>query len=71
MPLAEAAAEHPELVRERLGTIVPAADPFTARNEARWRDGVFVYVPAGARARGADQADGLRRPRTRRSSGGR
>jgi Fe-S cluster assembly protein SufD len=49
MPLAEAAATHPELLRSRLGTIVPAADPFTARNEARWRDGLFVYVPAGAR----------------------
>lgn len=49
IPLAEAAAEHPELVRDRLGTIVPAADPFTARNEARWRDGMFVYVPPGTR----------------------
>jgi Fe-S cluster assembly protein SufD len=49
MPLAEAAAEHPELVRERLGTIVPAADPFTARNQARWRDGLLVWVPAGRR----------------------
>jgi Fe-S cluster assembly protein SufD len=47
LPLAEAAAEHPELLREHLGTIVPANDAFTARNEARWRDGVFVYVPAG------------------------
>jgi Fe-S cluster assembly protein SufD len=49
LPLAEAAATHPELVRERLGTIVPAADAFTARNEARWRDGLLVYVPAGTR----------------------
>jgi Fe-S cluster assembly protein SufD len=49
MPLAEAAEAHPELVRERLGTIVPAADAFTGRNEERWRDGVFVHVPAGAR----------------------
>jgi Fe-S cluster assembly protein SufD len=48
MPLAEAAAEHPDLLREHLGAIVPATDAFTARNEARWRDGVFVYVPAGA-----------------------
>ena len=47
MPLAQAAAEHPELVRERLGTIVPAGDAFTARNESRWRDGVQVYVPDG------------------------
>ncbi len=49
MPLAEAAAEYPDLVGERLGTIVPANDAFTARNQARWRDGVFVHVPAGAR----------------------
>ena len=28
--------------------MVPAADVFTARNESRWRDGVFVHVPAGA-----------------------
>jgi len=49
MPLAEAAARHPELVRGHLGQIVPAADLFTARNESRWRDGVLVYVPRGAR----------------------
>ncbi len=49
MPLAEAATRHPELVREHLGAIVPVADPFTARNQARWRDGLFVYVPAGTR----------------------
>ncbi len=49
MPLAEAAAEHPELVRERLGTVVEANDAFTARNAARWRDGLLVWVPAGTR----------------------
>jgi Fe-S cluster assembly protein SufD len=49
LPLAEAAATHPELVREHLGTIVPANDPFTARNESRWRDGILVHVPHGAR----------------------
>jgi Fe-S cluster assembly protein SufD len=49
MPLAEAAATHADLVRDRLGTIVPADDVFTARNEARWRNGVFVHVPAGER----------------------
>ncbi len=49
LPLAEAAARHPELVRQHLGTVVPATDPFAARNEARWRDGVFVHVPAGTR----------------------
>src|SRR3954452_23928555 len=49
MPLAAAAAAHPEHLRERLGAIVPANDPFTARNEARWRDGLLVYVPDGTR----------------------
>jgi Fe-S cluster assembly protein SufD len=47
MPLAEAAVRHPELVRERLGEVVPAADIFTARNESRWRDGILVHVPDG------------------------
>ena len=47
MPLAEAAARHPGLVREWLGTIVPVNDPFTARNQSRWRDGVFILVPSG------------------------
>jgi Fe-S cluster assembly protein SufD len=49
MPLAEAAVQYPELVRDRLGEIVPSNDIFTARNESRWRDGVFVYVPHGTR----------------------
>jgi Fe-S cluster assembly protein SufD len=47
LPLAEAAAKLPELVRERLGAVVDADDPFVARNESAWRDGVFVYVPRG------------------------
>jgi Fe-S cluster assembly protein SufD len=47
LPLAEAAAERPELIADHLGTIVTAADAFTTRNEARWRDGMLVYVPAG------------------------
>jgi Fe-S cluster assembly protein SufD len=49
MPLAEAAATHPDLLRERLGAIVPASDAFTTRNEARWRDGLLVHVPGGTR----------------------
>ena len=47
MPLAEAAVEHSDLVAEHLGTIVAPGDAFTARNQARWRDGMLVYVPAG------------------------
>ncbi len=49
LPLAEAAAGHPDLVRDRLGSLVGSSDPFVARNDSRWRDGVFVYVPAGSR----------------------
>jgi Fe-S cluster assembly protein SufD len=49
LPLAEAAASHDELIRERLGSLVPAGDAFVARNASRWRDGVFVYVPRGVR----------------------
>jgi Fe-S cluster assembly protein SufD len=49
VPLAEALESHGELLRERLGSLVPAEDPFVARNEAGWRDGVLVHVPAGVR----------------------
>ncbi|HXR30044.1 MAG TPA: Fe-S cluster assembly protein SufD [Solirubrobacterales bacterium] len=47
LPLTEAAASHEELVRERLGSLVPAEDPFVARNESSWRDGLLVHVPRG------------------------
>jgi Fe-S cluster assembly protein SufD len=49
IPLVEAAARHPELVRERLGSLVPSDDPFVARNDAAWRGGALVYVPRGTR----------------------
>jgi Fe-S cluster assembly protein SufD len=49
LPLAEAAVSHEELVREHLGSLVPAADPFVARNESSWRDGVLVHVGRGVR----------------------
>ena len=50
LPLAEAAATHPELVRGRLGALVPGeGDVFVTRNHSRWRDGVLVHVPAGTR----------------------
>jgi Fe-S cluster assembly protein SufD len=49
LPLAEAAASHEELVREHLGSLVPIEDPFVARNEAGWRDGVLIHVPRGVR----------------------
>jgi Fe-S cluster assembly protein SufD len=48
-PLAEALESHGELLHERLGSLVPVEDPFVARNEAGWRDGVLVYVPRGVK----------------------
>jgi Fe-S cluster assembly protein SufD len=49
IPLSEALGSHGDLLHERLGSLVPVADPFVARNEASWRDGVLVYVPSGVR----------------------
>jgi Fe-S cluster assembly protein SufD len=49
MPLAEAAGQLGDLVRDRFGSVVPMDDPFVARNEANWRHGVLVYVPRGQR----------------------
>ncbi|MBA3865876.1 MAG: Fe-S cluster assembly protein SufD [Solirubrobacterales bacterium] len=47
--LAEAVTSHPELLRRHLGSLVPIEDPFVARNEASWRDGVLVHVPRGVK----------------------
>jgi len=47
LSLAEAAESHPALIAGKLGTLVPGDDPFVARNEAAWTDGVLVHVPAG------------------------
>jgi Fe-S cluster assembly protein SufD len=49
LPLAQALETHPELIDGRLGALAPADDPFVARNDASWRDGVLVHVPAGVR----------------------
>jgi Fe-S cluster assembly protein SufD len=49
MPLAEAAGRLGDLVRDRFGSVVPMDDPFVARNEANWQNGVLVYVPRGQR----------------------
>ena len=47
MDLADAAAEHPELVREHLGRAVSMdGDKLAALNGALWSAGVFVHVPA-------------------------
>jgi Fe-S cluster assembly protein SufB len=46
----EAAREHPEIVRQYLGTVVPARDNFfAALNSAVFSDGSFVFIPKGVR----------------------
>jgi Fe-S cluster assembly protein SufB len=41
-------AEHPDIVREYFGTVVPANDnKFAALNSAVWSGGSFIYVPEG------------------------
>ena len=40
--------EHPEIVREYFGTIIPYSDnKFAALNTAVWSGGSFIYVPPG------------------------
>ena len=49
-PLSEAVREHPELVRQYLGSVVPYSDNFYATlNSAVFSDGSFVYIPKGVR----------------------
>jgi Fe-S cluster assembly protein SufB len=46
----EAVQEHPELVRQYLGTVVPHTDNyFAALNSAVFTDGSFVFIPRGVR----------------------
>ena len=48
MPLREAAAKHPELVQQRLFSLVHAdRDRFTALHAAFFTGGTFLYVPNG------------------------
>ena len=54
---------HAELLEERLGSLVAAEDPFVARNEAAWRDGVLVHVPRGVKVARADPDRGPARAR--------
>ncbi len=50
LPFSEAVREHPGLVRQYLGSVVPATDNFfAALNSAVFTDGSFVYVPKGVR----------------------
>jgi len=46
----EAVKEHPELVRQYLGSVVPYSDNyFAALNSAVFSDGSFCYIPKGVR----------------------
>nr|VFJ43478.1 MAG: Iron-regulated ABC transporter membrane component SufB [Candidatus Kentron sp. FW] len=46
----EAAREHPDLIRQYLGSVVPYQDNFyAALNSAVFTDGSFAYIPKGVR----------------------
>ncbi|OYW10424.1 MAG: Fe-S cluster assembly protein SufB, partial [Acidiphilium sp. 37-67-22] len=48
--ISEAVREHPDLVRQYLGSVVPAGDNYyAALNSAVFSDGSFVFVPKGVR----------------------
>ena len=48
--ISEAVHEYPELVKQYLGSVVPANDNFyAALNSAVFSDGSFVYIPKGVR----------------------
>ncbi len=50
MSFSEAVKEYPELVREYLGSVVPAGDNYyAALNSAVFTDGSFCYIPKGVR----------------------
>jgi Fe-S cluster assembly protein SufB len=49
-PISEAVREHPDLVKQYLGTVVPTGDNFfAALNSAVFTDGSFVFIPKGVR----------------------
>jgi Fe-S cluster assembly protein SufB len=48
--ISEAMQEHPELIKQYMGSVVPATDNyFAALNSAVFSDGSFVYIPKGVR----------------------
>ncbi len=48
--ISEAVHDHPELVKQYLGSVVPHTDNFfAALNAAVFSDGTFVYIPKGVR----------------------
>ena len=49
-PFSEAVRDHPDLVKQYLGAVVPQGDNYyAALNSAVFSDGSFVYVPKGVR----------------------
>jgi len=51
LPFSQAVQQHPELIEQYLGTVVPHSDNFfAALNSAVFSDGSFVYVPKGVRS---------------------
>jgi Fe-S cluster assembly protein SufB len=49
-PFSDAVRNHPELIQQYLGTVVPYRDNFFATlNSAVFSDGSFVYIPKGVR----------------------
>ncbi len=50
MSISEAVQKHPDLVKQYLGSVVPASDNFfAALNSAVFSDGSFCYIPKGVR----------------------
>lgn len=50
MTLRQAALERPDLIQAHLGSLVGAQfGKFEALNNALWSDGIFIYIPKGAR----------------------
>ena len=48
--MSEAIHNHPDLIKQYLGSVVPASDNyFAALNSAVFSDGSFVYIPKGVR----------------------
>src|SRR3984885_14269692 len=51
LPFSEAVRNHPELIEQYLGSVVPStANFYAALNSAVFSDGSFVYVPKGVRS---------------------
>ncbi len=47
--LRDALGTDDDLLHQRLGSLVEIEDPFVARNDAAWSDGVLIHVGAGIR----------------------